>query len=150
MLQCLPQLKRDGMEVMNAFALELLYNESSSMRASSMLSLMKTVPEIMRRLTEEPESVRKDFEELKGHCTSLFLYYCCCCCYYFSCVLARIANECSFKVTRPGAMRIGVSGNILKIPNPGRVLAQSFKHVPVCCFSVVVRRIVSFIDVVNP
>lgn len=72
-LQSLPELKRDGNTVLSAYSSELLYDESSTPRSNAVLQQMRTVPKLVKMLQENPEEVRKDFEEMRKHRKSKFV-----------------------------------------------------------------------------
>ena len=66
--QGLPEEKRDGNEVMLAYAQDLLCNDSSTSKAVALLTQMKVNPELLERLRTEPAKVKADFEEFRRHC----------------------------------------------------------------------------------
>ena len=72
-MQSLPELKRDGNTVLSAYSHELLYDQSSTPRANAVLEQMRAVPRLAKSLQENPEDVRKDFEEIRKHCVSVYV-----------------------------------------------------------------------------
>ncbi|EJD03900.1 uncharacterized protein FOMMEDRAFT_19228 [Fomitiporia mediterranea MF3/22] len=105
-LQSLPELKRDGNTVLSAYSSELLYDESSTPRTNAVLEQMRAVPGLAKMLQENPEDVRKYFEEMRKH------------------------------LTDPSGMRFSVTGNILDVPNPRSVWSKYFGNLipntPLC------------------
>lgn len=66
--QALPEYKRDGSNVLASLCSEMLYNEDSVSRSGGILSQMEFIPQLARRLQEEPEKVIADLEEVRRHC----------------------------------------------------------------------------------
>lgn len=66
-MQGLPELKRDGDTVLSSYVHELLYDESNTPRANSVLEQMRAIPELMKELQENPENARKKFEEIRKY-----------------------------------------------------------------------------------
>ena len=66
--QNLPELKRDGNNVMASQATDLLYAASSTNRASTVLTMMDFIPRLTKELQDKPEETLKIFEEIRGHC----------------------------------------------------------------------------------
>lgn len=66
--QALPEYKRDGSNVLASLCSQLLYDEDSVSRSGGILSQMEFIPQLARRLQEEPEKVIADLEEVRRHC----------------------------------------------------------------------------------
>ena len=66
-LQGLPELKRDGNTMLSSYSAELLYDQTSTARTNAISGQMKAIPELVKMLQENPEQVRKDFEEIRKH-----------------------------------------------------------------------------------
>ena len=71
--QSIVETKRDAQAVMGSVAGALIYDENSTSRANSVLVQMDVIPQVIKRLHENPESVIADFEEIRRHCTYNFL-----------------------------------------------------------------------------
>ncbi|THH10161.1 hypothetical protein EW145_g1526 [Phellinidium pouzarii] len=100
-LQSLPELKRDGNTILSGYSSELLYDESSTQRSNAILAQMKAIPDVINKLRESPEDVRKEFEEIRKY------------------------------LTNPSGMRFSVTGNILDLPKPRSVWNKYFgKMIP--------------------
>ena len=67
-MQGLPELKRDGDTVLSSYANGLLYDESNTPRANSILEQMRAIPELMKELQENPEKARCKFEQIRKYC----------------------------------------------------------------------------------
>lgn len=67
-MQGLPELKRDGDTVLASYTSELLYNQSNTSRANSVLEQMRVIPEFMKELQENPEKARAKFDEIRMYC----------------------------------------------------------------------------------
>ena len=70
-MQGLPELKRDGDTVLSSYANGLLYNESNTLRANSVLEQMRAIPELLKELQENPEKARSKFEQIRKYCKLL-------------------------------------------------------------------------------
>ena len=70
--QNIPELKRDGSNVLSSQCAQLLYAENSTNRATTVFTLMEFVPALQTLLAEKPHKVLKTFEEIRKHCA-----YCC-------------------------------------------------------------------------
>ncbi|KAI5124638.1 hypothetical protein M0805_004247 [Coniferiporia weirii] len=95
-LQSLPELKRDGNTVLSSYSCELLYDESSTPRSNAILAQMKAIPDLIKQLRENPEVVRKEFEEIRKH------------------------------LTNPSGVRFSVTGNVMDLPTPRSVWNKYF------------------------
>lgn len=65
--QALPELKRDGSNVLGSLCSQMLYNEDSVSRSGGILSQIEFTPQLARRLQENPEEVIADLEEVRRH-----------------------------------------------------------------------------------
>ena len=66
-MQGLPELKRDGNNILLSIHSELLNAESSTTRANALLLQSEAVPKLISKLDESPDAVRKDFETIRKH-----------------------------------------------------------------------------------
>ncbi len=66
--QSMAETKRDAQAVMGAVAGELFYDESSTSRANGVTVQMEVIPDVIKRLHADPESVVADFETMRKHC----------------------------------------------------------------------------------
>ncbi|KAH7931086.1 hypothetical protein BV22DRAFT_1027850 [Leucogyrophana mollusca] len=95
--QSLPEIKRDGSNVLSSVWAEEHLNQSSTSLAGAILAQSEFVPKLTKDLQEDPDKVIADFEELR---------------------------KC---VTDPSGVRISVTGNILGIPKPRSIWAKHFE-----------------------
>lgn len=63
--QSLPELKRDGNNVLSSVWAETLFDKSSTSLAGSILSQAEFVPKLIKDLQESPEQVIAAFEKLR-------------------------------------------------------------------------------------
>lgn len=68
--QSLPELKRDGGNVLSSVWLENHFDKSSSSTASTVLPQSEFVPKLIAELRETPDQAIADFEELRRCCES--------------------------------------------------------------------------------
>jgi len=94
--QSLPELKRDGNTVLSSVWADLLYAENSTSRAGGVLPQTKFIPKLIQDLHDSPDKVIADFNELRKY------------------------------LLDPSGIRIGVTGDILKIKNPRSVWDKHF------------------------
>lgn len=94
--QSLPELKRDGGNVLSSVWLENHFERSSSSLASTVLPQSEFVPKLIAELRETPDKVIADFEELRR------------------------------SLTDPSGIRFSVTGDILSVPTPRSVWAKHF------------------------
>ncbi|KAG1833897.1 Metalloenzyme, LuxS/M16 peptidase-like protein [Suillus variegatus] len=94
--QSLPELKRDGNNVLSSVWAEMLYDKSSTSLAGAILPQSEFVPKLIQNLQEDPDTVVADFEELRKY------------------------------LTDPTGVRISVTGNVLDIPKPRSVWTKHF------------------------
>ena len=71
--QSLPELKRDGDNVLGSVSAELLYDESSTSRMGAVVPQIEYIPKLVQQLQESPADVVKDLEEIRRHRESLLL-----------------------------------------------------------------------------
>ncbi|KAH9950492.1 Metalloenzyme, LuxS/M16 peptidase-like protein [Amylocystis lapponica] len=83
--QSLPELKRDGDNILSSVSADLLYDESSTSRAGGILPQIEFIPKLAQQLQSSPDEVVKDFEEIRKH------------------------------MTEPNGVRFSVTGNVLAI-----------------------------------
>ena len=65
--QNIPELKRDGSNVLSSQCAQILYAENSTNRATTVFTLMDFIPQLQQQLQEKPNDVIKKFEELRGY-----------------------------------------------------------------------------------
>lgn len=73
MAQSLPELKRDGNNVLSSVWAEMLYDKSSTSLAGAILPQSEFVPKLIQTLQEDPDTAIADFEELRKYCKSLMI-----------------------------------------------------------------------------
>ena len=82
-MQSMPELKRDGSNILSSVQCELFYDDISTTRANSILAQAEAIPKLIQRLKDHPDEVQKDFESLRNFSTPLTLsalrkgYNCC-------------------------------------------------------------------------
>jgi Zn-dependent M16 (insulinase) family peptidase len=95
--QALPELKRDGSNVLSSLCSQLLYSENSVPRSGGILSQMVFIPQLARRLQESPKEVIADMEEMRRH------------------------------ITDPSGVRFSVTGNVLALEKPRSTWQKYFQ-----------------------
>jgi hypothetical protein len=65
--QFLPEWKRSPDEVLDAVAEDALFDETSSTRACGLLAQLNFIPKIAKELQNDPESVLRQFEEIRKY-----------------------------------------------------------------------------------
>ncbi len=65
--QALPELKREGTNVLASLCSQMLYDEDSVSRSGGILSQIEFTPRLALRLQENPEEVIADLEEVRRH-----------------------------------------------------------------------------------
>ncbi|PFH54559.1 hypothetical protein AMATHDRAFT_123 [Amanita thiersii Skay4041] len=95
--QALPELKRDGSNVLSSLCSQLLYTEESMSRSGSILSQIDFIRQLAQKLQESPEEVIADLEEVR-----------------------RL-------MTDPSGVRFSVTGNILALDKPRSTWGKYFK-----------------------
>ncbi|KAI6047558.1 Metalloenzyme, LuxS/M16 peptidase-like protein [Pisolithus marmoratus] len=98
--QALPELKRDGSNVLSSVWLESHFGANSTSLASAVLSQSEFVPKLIAELRETPDRVVADFEALR------------------SCLID------------PSGIRFSVTGNILGVAKPRSVWGKYFGSLP--------------------
>ncbi|KAH6917298.1 cytoplasmic protein [Coprinopsis sp. MPI-PUGE-AT-0042] len=96
--QSLPELKRDGSTVLSALWTELVHDDKSTSRASGVLSQIDFIPQLTRRLQDDPDEVLKEMELIRKH------------------------------ITEPSGVRFSVTGNVFEVERPRSTWAKYFKH----------------------
>ncbi|KAF8078531.1 Metalloenzyme, LuxS/M16 peptidase-like protein [Lyophyllum atratum] len=94
--QSLPELKRDGNNVLGSLWADLVYSEDSTSRAGGVLPQVEFIPKLAKQLQETPAEVIADFEEIRNY------------------------------VTDPSGIRFSVAGNVLKLEKPRSLWAKYF------------------------
>ncbi|KIL70742.1 hypothetical protein M378DRAFT_6664 [Amanita muscaria Koide BX008] len=95
--QALPELKRDGSNILSSLTSQLLFGEDSIPRSGGILSQMEFIPQLARRLQESPDEVIADMEEVRRH------------------------------MTNPSGVRFSVTGNVLSLEKPRSTWQNYFK-----------------------
>ncbi|KAF8640945.1 hypothetical protein AX17_000592 [Amanita inopinata Kibby_2008] len=95
--QALPEIKRDGSNVLASLCSQLLYSEDSVSRSGGILSQVDYIPQLAARLQESPDEVIADFEEVR---------------------------RC---MTEPSGVRFSVTGNVLGLDKPRSSWGRYFK-----------------------
>ncbi|KAG6845767.1 hypothetical protein H0H87_003821 [Tephrocybe sp. NHM501043] len=98
--QSLPEMKRNGDNILGSLWAELVYNEDSTSRAGSVMSQLEHIPRLAKQLHESPLEVIAQFEEIRKH------------------------------LTDPTTARFSVAGNVLGLEKPRSIWAKHFgeKH----------------------
>ncbi|KAK2461846.1 hypothetical protein APHAL10511_006309 [Amanita phalloides] len=96
--QALPELKRDGSNVLGSLCSQLLLNENSVSRSGGILSQAEFIPQFALKLQESPEEVIADLEEVRRH------------------------------MTDPSGIRFSVTGNILGLRKPRSTWEKYFRN----------------------
>ncbi|RDB28821.1 hypothetical protein Hypma_015435 [Hypsizygus marmoreus] len=94
--QSLPEMKRDGNNVLGSVWADLIYNEDSTSRCGSVLPQVEFIPKLAKQLQESPAEVIADFEEIRKY------------------------------LTDPSGARFSVTGNVLKLEKPRSLWAKHF------------------------
>ncbi|EGN98675.1 hypothetical protein SERLA73DRAFT_73284 [Serpula lacrymans var. lacrymans S7.3] len=98
--QSIPELKRDGSNVLSSVWAENLFDESSTSRAGAILPQAEFIPKLAKELQEDPDKVIADFEEMRSY------------------------------LTDPSGIRISVTGNVLDLVKPRSAWAEYFRQLP--------------------
>jgi Zn-dependent M16 (insulinase) family peptidase len=94
--QSLPEMKRDGSNVLSSLWATLLYAENSTSRSGGVLPQAEFIPKLSKLLQESPEQVIADFEEIRKH------------------------------ITDPSGVRFSVTGDVLGVPQPRSIWGKHF------------------------
>lgn len=65
--QSLPEMKRDGNNVLSSLWADLLYAENSTSRAAGVLPQTEFIPKLIQDLQDTPDAVIADFNELRKY-----------------------------------------------------------------------------------
>lgn len=118
--QSLPEIKRDGSNVLSSLWSDMIYAENSTSRFGGVLSQAEFIPKLTQRLQESPEEVLADFEAIRKHGV-------------FSIDHCSVNDVDSLLAIDPSGIRFSVTGNILGIKEPRSTWARYFKPLlPVC------------------
>jgi hypothetical protein len=63
--QSLPESKRDGNTVVSSVSGQLLFDETSSLQASALMTQLEFVPKLTQLIKDNPQKVVKDLEQLR-------------------------------------------------------------------------------------
>jgi hypothetical protein len=63
--QSLPEMKRDGSNVLGSLWSEMLFNEDSTTRSGSVLPQVEFIPKLAKELKDDPAKVIADFEQIR-------------------------------------------------------------------------------------
>lgn len=66
-LQSLPELKRDGSNVLSSLWSDLIYAQNSTSRFGGVLPQADFIPKLIQNLQESPEEVLADFESIRKY-----------------------------------------------------------------------------------
>jgi Zn-dependent M16 (insulinase) family peptidase len=112
--QSLPEIKRDGGNVLAALCADLLFDETSTSRAGGMLTQSNFIPALNKELQESPEQVIADFENIRRYC-ELDLS-----------PLVYIYKTMFSSVTDASGVRFSLTGNVLSLNQPRSILGKHF------------------------
>lgn len=115
--QSLPELKRDGSNVLSSVWAGTLFDKSSTSLAGAILFQAEFVPKLIRDLQESPEQVIAAFEKLRK-----------CRMYRYSGMSRGVS---SILVTDPSGIRISVTGNVLGLKKPRSTWNEKLGHLVV-------------------
>lgn len=65
--QTLPELKRDGNNVLGSLWMSVVYGDKNTSRANSVLSQMEFIPTLAQELQSNPDKVIDTFEQIRKH-----------------------------------------------------------------------------------
>lgn len=111
--QSLPESKRSGETVLGAVVSDILYDTSSVTRASSLITQVTFIPQLLQRLQDKPDEVIATFERFRKICK-------------YSVSARHAVTERPWTVTRPSGVRFSVAGDILRIQQPRSTWAKHF------------------------
>ncbi|KAJ3514376.1 hypothetical protein NLJ89_g2417 [Agrocybe chaxingu] len=94
--QSLPEMKRDGNNVLGSLWAELMYAENSTSRNGGVLPQAEFIPKLVKSLQESPVDVIADFEEIRKH------------------------------IIDPSGVRFSVTGNVLSLKEPRSTWSKYF------------------------
>ncbi|PPQ88654.1 hypothetical protein CVT25_010230 [Psilocybe cyanescens] len=94
--QTLPEMKRDGNNVLSSLWSTLLYAENSTSSHTGVLPQAELIPKLVKALQETPKDVIADFEEIRKH------------------------------ITDPTGVRFSVTGNVLSLKEPRSTWGKYF------------------------
>ncbi|KDR85083.1 hypothetical protein GALMADRAFT_233694 [Galerina marginata CBS 339.88] len=97
--QSLPEMKRDGSNVLSSLWATLLYAENSTSRSGGVLPQAEFIPRLAKSLQESPDQVIADFEEIRKY------------------------------MTVPTGIRFSVTGNVLSLKEPRSIWGKHFSSV---------------------
>ncbi|EDR15625.1 uncharacterized protein LACBIDRAFT_300739 [Laccaria bicolor S238N-H82] len=97
--QSLPEMKRDGNNVLGSLWSNLLYSEKSTSRSGGVLPQAEFIPKLAKQLQESPSEVIADFEAIRK------------------------------SITEPSGVRFSVTGNVLKVERPRSPWGKYFDSV---------------------
>ncbi|KAG5654101.1 hypothetical protein H0H81_007515 [Sphagnurus paluster] len=96
--QSLPELKRDGNNVLGSLWADLVYSEGSTSRAGGVLPQVEFIPKLAQQIQQSPAQVIADFKEIRKH------------------------------LIDPTGVRFSVTGNVLRLEKPRSVWEKYFKQ----------------------
>jgi Zn-dependent M16 (insulinase) family peptidase len=65
--QTLPELKRDGNNVLDSLWMSTIYGDKNTSRANSVLSQMEFIPSLAQELQSNPDKVITTFEQIRRY-----------------------------------------------------------------------------------
>jgi len=114
--QSLPEMKRDGSNVLSSLWATLFYAENSTSRSGGVLPQAEFIPKLAKALQDAPNEVIADFEEIRRSCMAWPSFL----------TIVSIIKLHLFTVTEPSGIRFSVTGNVLGIKQPRSIWAKYF------------------------
>ena len=65
--QSLPEMKRDGYNVLRSLWADLIYDDNSTSRCGHVIQEANFIPKLAKQLQTSPSEVIADFEEIRKH-----------------------------------------------------------------------------------
>jgi len=118
--QSIPELKRDGSNVLGSLWSTTVYGDNNSSTTNSVITQMNFIPTLIRKLQTDPQKTIATFNEIRNCCEWIFL-------------ALRQVLMYLHSVTDPTGVRFSVIGDVLRIETPRSPWARYFHDVlPVC------------------
>jgi hypothetical protein len=73
--QSLPEMKRDGSNVLGSLWATLMYGDNSTFRSGGVLPQAEFIPKLSQLLQESPSEVLADFEEIRKYSKLITIPY---------------------------------------------------------------------------
>jgi hypothetical protein len=110
--QSLPEMKRDGNNVLGSLWADLIYDDNSTSRFGGIIPQADFIPKLAKQLQASPAEVIADFEEIRK-CSKFWIFK-----------WGDILDSAT--VTDPTGVRFSVTGNVLRLKKPRSTLGQHF------------------------